>query len=235
MNHRHPIFTTIQHVCEIIRPLNKLGISYFTYTRSEDDGSRIYLSSHANIMENYFSKKLYLNGNTEAKPSKYHSQIIFWDTLLNQNIFKFSRSQNVDYGIYIIKAHNTYCEFFGFATKKGNVNIINTYLNQLDTLKKFIDYFLEKAQFLVKQVEEQKIILPFRKLIAKNNQLLHQAAFSKRQSECVDLLLSGKTTKEIANHLQLSPRTIEHYINTIKNKFGCKNKTELAVKLMKIY
>jgi DNA-binding CsgD family transcriptional regulator len=57
---------------------------------------------------------------------------------------------------------------------------------------------------------------------------------SHRQLQCSELLVSGKTTKEIAESLNLSPRTVEAYLANIKQKMSCRNKTELIVKLMMI-
>jgi len=53
---------------------------------------------------------------------------------------------------------------------------------------------------------------------------------SKREHECLVNLRKGLTTKEIARVLQLSPRTIEFYIENIKKKFSCTKRTELIAK-----
>nr|WP_106183204.1 PAS and helix-turn-helix domain-containing protein [Legionella pneumophila] len=55
--------------------------------------------------------------------------------------------------------------------------------------------------------------------------------FSKRETECLMLLANAKTAKEIAVQLGLSCRTVEHYIDNIKNKMGVSTKTELIMKL----
>ncbi|WP_454780368.1 helix-turn-helix transcriptional regulator [Legionella sp. WA2022007384] len=55
-------------------------------------------------------------------------------------------------------------------------------------------------------------------------------ALSNRECECVFLLIRGKSAKEIGALLSLSTRTIESYIEHIKNKMDCKNKAELLVK-----
>jgi DNA-binding CsgD family transcriptional regulator len=57
---------------------------------------------------------------------------------------------------------------------------------------------------------------------------------SKRELECLFLLLRGQTAQQTANVLQLSRRTIESYLNNMKNKFGCFNKSELLVKAMSL-
>ena len=42
--------------------------------------------------------------------------------------------------------------------------------------------------------------------------------FTKREVEIISHLMGGKTIKTIANSLNLSPRTIETYLNQIKSK-----------------
>lgn len=53
---------------------------------------------------------------------------------------------------------------------------------------------------------------------------------TSRESECLFLLIRGKTAKEIASLLSLSKRTIESYIENMKNKMNCQNKAEILVK-----
>ena len=57
----------------------------------------------------------------------------------------------------------------------------------------------------------------------------------KRQKECINLLLTGATSAEIAQTLNISPRTIESYIEVLKSKFLARNKAELIVKLCRYY
>ncbi len=54
---------------------------------------------------------------------------------------------------------------------------------------------------------------------------------SQRQLDCINLLLTGATSKEIALQLNLSYRTVEDYINAVKQKFHARNKSELILKL----
>jgi len=56
-------------------------------------------------------------------------------------------------------------------------------------------------------------------LIDDFNQINYK--FSPRQMECLFFLIRGKTTKQIAQILNLSPRTIEEHIIQIKLKMNC--------------
>lgn len=58
---------------------------------------------------------------------------------------------------------------------------------------------------------------------------------SKRQSTCAQLLLEGKTIREIAAILSLPPRTVETYVENMKTKLSCNNRTALIMKLVKLF
>lgn len=50
---------------------------------------------------------------------------------------------------------------------------------------------------------------------------------TKREVECMKLLLKGKTINNIASMLKIAPRTVMDYINNIKTKIGCNNRHQL--------
>ncbi len=52
--------------------------------------------------------------------------------------------------------------------------------------------------------------------------------FTRREAECMILLLKGKTINSVATILNLSPRTVEYYVKNMKSKLGCKTKFELV-------
>lgn len=62
----------------------------------------------------------------------------------------------------------------------------------------------------------------------------HPLCLTERQIDCLVLLVKGMTFKEIAKELDLSPRTVEHYIFAIKTKFNCEARSELISKALKM-
>lgn len=57
--------------------------------------------------------------------------------------------------------------------------------------------------------------------------------FTTREFECLFYILRGHTCKMIADVLNISPRTVEKFILSVKHKMGCNYKTELIEKSIK--
>lgn len=245
----HPFLSSSQDVIDIVRPLQSLGIIYFTYTKTETNGNRTYLSTHPQTLEKYIKEEYYLIGNSECDPKKYNNQIIFWDTLPNQHIYDdIPRAQNIDHGIYMVNRGTDYCEFYGFAATKGNYQVLNAYINHLDVLKNFMLFFKDHAQRLLEQAEANKMKLPFNKnpvgFIDQSEDIVFESltkdtaqtksglSLSPRQMDCAILLLKGMQYKEIASSLNISVRTVETHLNYLKGKLGCSNKTQLVMQLL---
>jgi hypothetical protein len=172
----HPSLSSSADVAEIIRPIQELGIAYFSYMRSYKDGSRVYLISNDDVLKTYFSKKLY---------------IVFWSTLPKQYIYDENmRSRGLDHGIFMIEPHADYCDFYGFAAKKENDRVINTYINKVGELKTFTHSFKGQAAKILPFHEdpltfiEQDAKMHFSVNAENDNGLLQPRALSGRRLEC---------------------------------------------------
>jgi len=65
-----------------------------------------------------------------------------------------------------------------------------------------------------------------------DNYLFDGVYFSKREKECLYYLVRARSSKEIAKSLGLSYRTIEYYIDNIKEKMNVNSRAELIDKLV---
>ena len=50
---------------------------------------------------------------------------------------------------------------------------------------------------------------------------------TKRELECIKLLMQGQTAKQIAKNLNISYRTVEAHFQNIKLKTCCKNRYDI--------
>lgn len=66
------------------------------------------------------------------------------------------------------------------------------------------------------------------------SQALTQPKLTKRQKECLTMLLKGMTMKQIAKALHLSPKTVEHYLEAVKKKWNCHSRIELIIKATRL-
>jgi DNA-binding CsgD family transcriptional regulator len=69
-------------------------------------------------------------------------------------------------------------------------------------------------------------------LNTKQKKPLMGPALSKRQRQCLYYLVRGKTAGETAEILGLSTRTVEFYLQNIKNKMNADSKSELIEKVL---
>lgn len=64
-----------------------------------------------------------------------------------------------------------------------------------------------------------------------NLHLINLLNLSARQKDCLHYLARGLTVKQIAKKLNLSPRTVGHYLENLKKKLNCANRAELMEKI----
>lgn len=71
-------------------------------------------------------------------------------------------------------------------------------------------------------------------LLGQNSHMLnttfHDIKLTDRQSEVLFYIIRGKTVKQTARYLNLSPRTIEQHLVQLKYKFNASNKHEVIDK-----
>jgi len=97
-------------------------------------------------------------------------------------------------------------------------------------LKSFISYFREEKKDLIALTDEQKITLaPHEQDVNKDVTLLSSKSYSitEREFDCLKGLSLSQTCKEIGKTLQISPRTVETYLQRIKDSVDVRSKQEL--------
>lgn len=57
---------------------------------------------------------------------------------------------------------------------------------------------------------------------------------TKREREVFELLVKNKTTKEIANELVISEKTVRNHISNVMQKLGVKGRAAAVVELLKL-
>ena len=176
-------------------------------------------------------------------------------------MFKIAFDFGLCHTITIIQKEEKVDNYYHFSTNRDDESMNDFYVQHIDLLEKFIRYYQEKVLLCDRigraydlhcvkgQQQSQSTIdynLPehlsnndIKFYLCEIEQANHKAEFSetifqlsRREHQCAFLLLQGKTSKEIAEVLHISPRTVEVYFERLKSRFGSKNKIHLARHLM---
>ena len=63
---------------------------------------------------------------------------------------------------------------------------------------------------------------------------MSKSILTKREKEVFDLLVENKITKEIADKLNISEKTVRNHISNVMQKLGVKGRAAAVVELLKI-
>ena len=63
---------------------------------------------------------------------------------------------------------------------------------------------------------------------------MHQKILTAREKTVFELLITGKTTKEIATILKISEKTVRNHISNVMQKLGVKGRSSDVVELLKL-
>lgn len=232
LSDNHICFTSEQDLKTMCQAeLGQYGVSYFEYLRVYDDGRCILLANNQKLVRYVFDTELPVLAPVQDQyiNKKFHYLILpveKYVKALDDAINYFNLSNFIN----LVERYEGHIDLYCFGADANNASIINFYLNNLDKLEKFKFYFQEKSKSLVKNALKSHIKLPanmeplFKGMSGKSSHL------TQRQVDCLHYLLKGMTVKQIATELSLSPRTVEHYLEAVKNKLSCNSRIELFKK-----
>lgn len=61
-----------------------------------------------------------------------------------------------------------------------------------------------------------------------------KSILSQREQEVFNLLVLNKSTREIAQHLKISEKTVRNHISNTMQKLGVKSRAQAVVELLKL-
>lgn len=168
---------------------------------------------------------------------------------------------NTMHCISITQPYQDACEFYLFSTSPEHSSSINFLINNMDILYHFILFFQDKLAKQLKKAHQHRLIpfTPptandqydffnknfFDSMQAKKRQFYNMTHINKlslhdksrqikltaREIDCVFYLINNKSVTKTADLMSISRRTLESYLENIKNKFNCSSKEDLFAKL----
>jgi len=154
----------------------------------------------------------------------------------------------------LYRNNGTSVEGFYFTSTKNNYKIVDEYVNNIELFERFTLYFKEKFSAILseeevkkasfstvspfvfeennpKTLDEEKYIqelisdIPIHKLFLN----IHgkEVHLSMQEFKCLAWISRGKTAKEVARIMDLSPRTVESYMDNVKFKTKIESRSKL--------
>jgi LuxR family quorum-sensing system transcriptional regulator SolR len=235
----------LEQLCEDL--IKKLDLGMFCYHKVYKDFSEIMFSNQTRWAE-YYYKENFLSANYLKNFLADKFQFFIWPS--ENKIITLDAVRNVcdvHQGISLFFSDGEILQIFGFATKKENPFALNMLVNSIDLLKNFCLSLIKNLEPMIARCNTQRIIpkikpkLDLQIFHDKQNelgensmrQIIKNFLFSPREIDCIKKLLIGKTMRETADELFISPRTVETHVENIKNKIGCNKKSELIATLFR--
>lgn len=207
-----------------------LNIDILGLDKKYNYGERVYFKiklsgdsnfSQLNSLNEYFNIPEFLTEEIEYRENRYKDGKVL-------NTIQFIYMGNLN-------------SFVGFSIKGIKIPFFNTLNKELEYISVNNNYISGNIHFLllysiifILLVIIVFIILFTIKFIQKrpnsvqnNNKPLEQFNFSKRENEIFIILVNGKTTKEIAEELSISPETVKKHIQNILKKTNTNSRIEL--------
>lgn len=230
-----------------MQPLKDKNISFFSFTRVFNDGTRIDINNRPDMAsEFYFGQdKLFSNYTPETNPRQIGTNMMYLNHLQNNNTVRFLKDQcKIDHMCVLLEKKNNYVDVYNYGTHPDLQKTYENYLDNLGLLKSFPYLVKEKLQHRIKHFEQTPIKLDFNEKQIQTNkgptdQLGIQQYYidrngvylTKRQMEFCYWLTHGKSPSEIATLMNISIGTCRRHMEAIKKALDVDHMYQLLYKL----
>lgn len=235
----HPLLQLSSQVQEASHNFLKVhGLNYFQYLRCYKDGSVSLLVTDPSL----FLRMVHLDtplifSSFKEEHSKQQSYWFSWDEELPHELVKLVKhDRNWHHGLTLVKREKDYYDMIAVAMPEERNNAHSYYINRISAIEHFMTHFQNHAPNIFKCITKSAILLPevnrdlnYQNLCLKSKSRLPfgDSYLTSQELKCLKLKLEGNSYKEIANSCQLSPRTVETYLNRIKIRSGINDKSHL--------
>jgi len=219
-------------------------LDYFSYQRlyiggrhliffTNPDYGKYFFDTVTDLGETFYKRII----NSKINTIEYH----IWPSIPDRPEFHGMYKYKIWNGITINIRKSNYVDVYYFGTSKDvnkKIGLANFYINNINLFESFINYFNAKVDHIINvtdskilgvhtghftlqgfqgdimSVSKQKIKKSYIKINDRNIYITPQ------EIKCLESLSKGYSVKFISKTLNLSPRTIESYLQKVKYKTG---------------
>ena len=213
-------------------------------------GWRDFLSDGTSL--SYCSNNLYYTEKPIVAEASFHyMQEILWlnrrgfkivvrtPSLVNNAFLKKLENMDMCNSIIIYKKDINVIQMFCFIFKANNIGAMSFFVNE----KEKFEVIAEKCLNKTLDISKSDKYFHLRDQLFSNDQAASifedcllidrkntNYSLSKRQKECLDLIVQGATNKDIANILDICPKTVEYHLKKIRETLHCHTRFDIKQK-----
>lgn len=231
--------------------------SYFFYISISPERHCTFIGTNPDLIQHYWDEKMHYCNPFFVNTQDVKSGLYLYDSVQNSDFQTSMQRMEIKYKAkhcaLLTRNDHRGCVLYGFATKPQISRHETFIFNQVSLLQNFTHYFENDMKSVLQNMAEQPVDLRSQlDVFAKSKELIlpkisldkdkaeaflkeysdkSMPHFTAREKDVIKVFLKGKTAREIADDLSLSLRTVQHYIENIKNKLHCTTKSELFASL----
>lgn len=238
MSAQIPLIVSLKYrreIEEFCRSLPNIGLDHMVMYIVFNDGSRFVLSNIFHMLEAYYAESLYKDDYSfRLETITGIDHFLCHDTVAVS--LKFKQMLEERFGIhraYYLVRECPECVFiFGAIKSQPFKDCASIYQGTREAFEDFCVNFTDQFLDLIihyNAIYRNAFILTntaYRKAVIKGG---YENALSERERECLILASQGKTTKEVARILNISPYTVETHSKNIKEKMNCTTMVEAVM------
>lgn len=223
----------------------KLGVTVFAYVRVYNDGRTGWVTSDGDqdrmlLESKCIQEEPFLDTQEGLIAGRYiwfnDREFPGCEAFYNERATKYQ----MDHGLILVNHKKDYLETCCFSGSLEKKPLQNLFLNETGLFYAFMEHFKKVlTPRLQSLIEEGLHISDMKPCYGKSSKLEDRDSLIKlcghsrlllltpREKECLKWLRKGYTYEMIGEALGLSERTVEHYLDAVKNKLSLETRSEL--------
>ena len=240
MDREVPYILSLGHqrqINDVCRGLNSFDMNFFVMYIIFNDGSRFVLSNIYKLLIPYYTEGFYREDYSFKPDIIFSGDYYLCNKVesVSENFKKILEERFGVHRVYYIVRSCTECTFvFGAIKNKKVLNYDKAYR---DTVHEFEDFCLGFTNHFLELIKDCNP--NYKRSFIFTNDNLRRAVIKKgysdkviitqRESECLWWASKGKSTKDTAKILGISPATVETHHKKIREKLNCQTMIEAVV------
>lgn len=240
--------------------LNYFNLNNFYYYKITESGDFFLFDDNQGVIDFLDSHEFILKHSHYCHPKYHHDSFKIERTVNNPLLVGLEETQDYfmrskfNLSVSIVDRTDNAVEEFGFHSPVSSEEQSLFICNHLNEIKFFTKWFLENNHSLFAFLHESRINLPRllgdvffsdriqaedpdrikREAFLKELGIQKNADLSPTDIEVLKLTLKGFSPSQIGHQIYRSKRTVEHRIESIKQKLSCCSKVELIQKAQEL-